>query len=93
MNDGTFKLRVPTNELEAWREKAKVEKISIAEWIRRKCNEDDTGLSNGEGGSTGKQRVRVDNFVMAGLLAKCPHHKMKGELCYKCDEQFGVPKA
>ncbi len=23
---------------------------------------------------------------------KCPHHKEKGELCYKCDHQFGWPK-
>lgn len=22
---------------------------------------------------------------------KCPHHKMRGELCYKCDKKFGLP--
>jgi hypothetical protein len=22
---------------------------------------------------------------------KCPHHKMKGEVCYKCDHKFGMP--
>lgn len=23
---------------------------------------------------------------------KCPHKKMRGELCYKCDKKFGMPK-
>ena len=23
---------------------------------------------------------------------KCPHHKQRGELCYKCDPKFGLPK-
>ena len=23
--------------------------------------------------------------------ADCPHHKRKGELCYKCDPKFGYP--
>lgn len=22
---------------------------------------------------------------------KCPHKKMRGELCYKCDKRFGLP--
>lgn len=22
----------------------------------------------------------------------CPHHKQRGELCYKCDKKFGLPK-
>jgi hypothetical protein len=22
---------------------------------------------------------------------KCPHHKERGEVCYKCDHQFGMP--
>lgn len=25
-------------------------------------------------------------------LPKCPHHKLRGELCYKCDDKFGMPK-
>ena len=29
---------------------------------------------------------------MPGSDGKCPHKKMKGELCYKCDAKFGMPK-
>jgi hypothetical protein len=26
------------------------------------------------------------------ISQKCPHHKERGSLCYKCDPKFGVPQ-
>lgn len=37
MNDASFKLRVPTSELEAWR--ARAGKRGLSAWIRERCNE------------------------------------------------------
>jgi len=37
-------------------------------------------LSDMAGGSSGSSNP-----------GKCPHHKAKGELCYKCDQKFGNP--
>ena len=28
----------------------------------------------------------------AGEVGKCPHRKMTGEVCYKCDPKFGYPE-
>ena len=44
--------------------------------------------------------ARIDRQSLADALPNttlgvkegmCPHHKMKGEVCYKCDHKFGMP--
>lgn len=47
MNDTTFKLRVPTAELERWREQAKGEGKALAEWIRARCMGDSVVAATG----------------------------------------------
>jgi hypothetical protein len=42
MNDAVFKLRVPTSELETWRNVATSKGVSLAEWIRGQCNANGT---------------------------------------------------
>lgn len=37
-NNETFKLRVPTADLESWRARAGMEAKSLSAWIRGRCN-------------------------------------------------------
>src|SRR6266849_6220939 len=60
MNDTTFKLRVPTSDLGSWKLCAEKSKLTLSEWIRRRCNgeghlNDDTPFFGG--GPTIAQRI------------------------------------
>lgn len=34
---------------------------------------------------------RPDKPPAASWAEACPHHKRRGDLCYKCDSKFGLP--
>ena len=38
----TFKLRVESNELQEWKEKALAHGLKVSEWVRRQCNANGT---------------------------------------------------
>jgi hypothetical protein len=101
LNDTTLKLRVTERAVERWKKAAVESGCTLSEWIRRRC---DGGLVLGEKAeevskpqnvpfkadhpaSERRGRVRYGKAV----AGKCPHHKERMELCYKCDPKFGNP--
>ena len=97
MNDTTFKLRVPTSELEAWR--AKAGKRGLSAWIRERCNAKAVESMQAqprevkEGFRKEVFDVRMPSSGSDSVRAPrtCIHHKERGSLCYKCDPKFGNP--
>lgn len=98
MNDKTFKLRVPTKDLELWKLAASKTNMSLAVWIRNLCDSEVQmcGLER-----CNELRPRPDEATKVPEVRQevsgapkgevCPHKKAKGSLCYKCDPKFGNP--
>lgn len=78
-------------ELAEWQRKAG--KGGLSAWIRGRCNE---GASSAERQDSGWKGDSLPDLARrpsrssdsAGI---CPHHKQRGELCYRCDYRFGNP--
>jgi len=83
----TFKLRVTGDEYEEWKGKAKASGQSLAAWIRERCGKEEKMKDVKQ--ERGVQVV--EESFLPSKPGKCPHGKMKGELCYKCDSRFGLP--
>jgi hypothetical protein len=66
----------------------------LAEWIRERCNAGDKAAVDAV-----MERSEVieeppgEVYVPAQkpIVKACPHHKQKGELCYRCDPRWGFP--
>lgn len=94
-----IQIRVDDSDLEDWTRKAGEADLSLSEWIRRKCNREsivsDAVLRDVR--ETTKRHIQQQVLAERGVPEpgywdKCPHHKMRGELCYKCDPKFGMPQ-
>lgn len=90
-------IRIDATDLERWKQAATAEGLNLSEWMRRRC------ASNGVGVTELAEPKRQKLSKLASSLpntsvgapelkpGQCPHHKLRGELCYKCDPKFGNP--
>lgn len=85
MNDTTFKLRVPTTELEEWKRKAGPR--GLARWIRERCNEDLERMHSRDVGTEARIEADVsvhDEDKKTGKRRVCAHGIEKGYRCWQC---------
>lgn len=82
-----FEMRLPMEEFEEWRKNATASGQSLAAWIRERCGKEEKMKDVKQ--ERGVQVV--EESFLPSKPGKCPHGKMKGELCYKCDSRFGLP--
>ena len=71
--------RIEKIDLDWWEAKAKRDGLSLSEWIRRRCNADETPLLSKE---------RVDEILVKDPTRQkaktCSHGKTKGFHCWQC---------
>lgn len=84
-------------DLQRITERARSEGKLLSEWAREKLLagvEDNPGVRREAGAvRVAKRRIGSGPVAQGSAVAtgSCPHHKRRGELCYKCDPKFGLP--
>lgn len=105
-NDATIKFRLPSTELKRWKARAGGNLSAwIREMCNEGQRYSDIGTptkkpnrrgSAGVMGSAGAGGTERDSSPISPRMGQdagaCPHHKRRGELCYKCDPKFGKPE-
>ncbi len=85
-------LRVDPEELGDWVRQSGEAGLSLSEWVRRRCNQKPIVSDKILREVRETTKAHIQQQVLLARTGKCPHHKMRGELCYKCDAKFGMPK-
>lgn len=81
MNDATFKLRVPTSELDRWKERAKKEGMPLAKWVRMRCKDIEVSVT------ADSLSLADDVNITMKFVDKpktCQHGFKKGYNCWQC---------
>jgi hypothetical protein len=97
LKGGRVNMRIEIAKLGRWKIAAARAGQSLSDWIEAQCDLSaelkDVVIAAAKQKAAKKPvppAVRQE-VTLPSLEAKCKHGRRHGELCYKCDEQFGYP--